>query len=155
MVLSPLRFFEFAGRRGASVDFEPGFGRNAGHPELNAPREVLDEIKSGNSALHDTLDENELLQTRVAELENEVSALEEQLAAAEADRDALRDSGDKQAALLTALDWLSELEHDYSAGSYSAARKTAQAGNLDELLFAMIVLGDDRLIEQTIVSQAK
>ena len=35
------------------------------------------------------------------------------------------------------------------------ARKTAQAGNLDELLFAMIVLGDDRLIEQTIVSQAK
>lgn len=90
-------------------------------------REVLDEIKSGNSALHDTLDENELLQTRVAELENEVSALEEQLAAAEVDRDAMRDSGDKQAALLTALDWLSELEHDYSAGSYSAARKTAQA----------------------------
>lgn len=35
------------------------------------------------------------------------------------------------------------------------ARKTAQAENLDELLFAMIVLGDDRLIEQTIVSQAK
>ena len=35
------------------------------------------------------------------------------------------------------------------------ARKTAQARNLDELLFAMIVLGDDRLIEQTIVSQAK
>ncbi|QXZ09630.1 guanine deaminase [Comamonas sp. Y33R10-2] len=35
------------------------------------------------------------------------------------------------------------------------ARKTAQAGNLDELLFAMIILGDDRLIEQTIVSQAK
>lgn len=35
------------------------------------------------------------------------------------------------------------------------ARKTAQAENLGELLFAMIVLGDDRLIEQTIVSQAK
>ena len=35
------------------------------------------------------------------------------------------------------------------------ARKTAQARNLDELLFAMIILGDDRLIEQTIVSQAK
>ena len=35
------------------------------------------------------------------------------------------------------------------------ARKTAQAESLDELLFAMIVLGDDRLIEQTIVSQAK
>ena len=34
------------------------------------------------------------------------------------------------------------------------ARKTAQAGNLDELLFALIVLGDDRLIEQTVISQA-
>ena len=34
------------------------------------------------------------------------------------------------------------------------ARKTAQANNLDELLFALIVLGDDRLIEQTVISQA-
>jgi guanine deaminase len=35
------------------------------------------------------------------------------------------------------------------------ARKTAQANSLDELLFALIVLGDDRLVEQTVVSQAK
>ena len=35
------------------------------------------------------------------------------------------------------------------------ARKTAQAGSLDELLFALIVLGDDRLIEKTVISQAK
>lgn len=34
------------------------------------------------------------------------------------------------------------------------ARKTARAGSLDELLFAMIVLGDDRLVERTQVSQA-
>ena len=34
------------------------------------------------------------------------------------------------------------------------ARKTALANSLDELLFSMIVLGDDRLIEQTIISQA-
>lgn len=34
------------------------------------------------------------------------------------------------------------------------ARKTAQAGSLDELLFAMIVLGDDRVIERTVISQA-
>jgi len=34
------------------------------------------------------------------------------------------------------------------------ARRTAQAGSLDELLFAMIVLGDDRLIERTVISQA-
>ena len=34
------------------------------------------------------------------------------------------------------------------------ARKTALASNLDELLFSMIVLGDDRLIERTVISQA-
>ena len=34
------------------------------------------------------------------------------------------------------------------------ARKTTQAGSLDELLFALIVLGDDRVIEQTVISQA-
>ena len=34
------------------------------------------------------------------------------------------------------------------------ARKTGQAENLDELLFSMIVLGDDRLVEQTVISQA-
>lgn len=34
-------------------------------------------------------------------------------------------------------------------------RKTRQAESLDELLFAMIILGDDRLIERTVVSQAK
>lgn len=34
------------------------------------------------------------------------------------------------------------------------ARKTSQAASLDELLFSMIVLGDDRLIEKTVVSQA-
>ncbi|WP_041388517.1 guanine deaminase [Polaromonas sp. JS666] len=34
------------------------------------------------------------------------------------------------------------------------ARKTSQAGSLDELLFSLIVLGDDRLIEKTVISQA-
>ena len=34
------------------------------------------------------------------------------------------------------------------------ARKTAQAGSLDELLFALIVLGDDRVVEKTVISQA-
>ena len=32
------------------------------------------------------------------------------------------------------------------------ARKTARASNLDELLFAMIVLGDDRLVERTVIA---
>ncbi len=34
------------------------------------------------------------------------------------------------------------------------ARKTAQASSLDELLFAMIVLGDDRLIEKAVIASA-
>ncbi len=34
------------------------------------------------------------------------------------------------------------------------ARRTAQAQTLDELLFAMVVLGDDRLVERTVISQA-
>ena len=34
-------------------------------------------------------------------------------------------------------------------------RKTAQASNLAELLFALIVLGDDRLVEKTVISQAE
>ena len=38
--------------------------------------------------------------------------------------------------------------------SFALARKTALAASLDELLFTMIVLGDDRLIERTVVSQA-
>ncbi len=32
------------------------------------------------------------------------------------------------------------------------ARKTARAANLDELLFSMIVLGDDRLVERTVIA---
>ena len=34
------------------------------------------------------------------------------------------------------------------------ARKTARADTLDELLFALIALGDDRLIDKTVISQA-
>ena len=34
------------------------------------------------------------------------------------------------------------------------ARRTACANSLDELLFAMMVLGDDRLVERTVISQA-
>jgi len=34
------------------------------------------------------------------------------------------------------------------------ARKTSQASSLDELLFALIVLGDDRVIERTVIAQS-
>ena len=35
------------------------------------------------------------------------------------------------------------------------ARKTRQARSLDELLFALIVLGDDRVVEQTVIGQQR
>jgi guanine deaminase len=35
------------------------------------------------------------------------------------------------------------------------ARKTGRANNLEELLFSLIVLGDDRVIERTVISQAE
>jgi guanine deaminase len=35
------------------------------------------------------------------------------------------------------------------------ARKTARAQNLDELLFSLIILADDRVVERTLISQAK
>ena len=35
------------------------------------------------------------------------------------------------------------------------ARKAARANGLEELLFSMIVLGDDRLVERTVISQAR
>jgi guanine deaminase len=34
------------------------------------------------------------------------------------------------------------------------ARKTALAANLGELLFALMVLGDDRVVERTVISQS-
>ena len=34
------------------------------------------------------------------------------------------------------------------------ARKTAQANSLAELLFSLIVLGDDRLVERTVIAAA-
>jgi len=34
------------------------------------------------------------------------------------------------------------------------ARKTSRAHSLDELLFGCIILGDDRLVERTVISQA-
>jgi guanine deaminase len=34
------------------------------------------------------------------------------------------------------------------------ARKTSRVNSLDELLFSLIVLGDDRLVERTVISQA-
>ena len=83
-------------------------------------REIRDEIKSGNNALQSTLEQNDTLEARVKELE-------EQLSAAEKDAESLRESADKQTAIITALDWLRELERYYSANDDSSAREVAQA----------------------------
>ena len=83
-------------------------------------REIRDEIKSGNDALQSQLAQNEALEARVAELENALTA-------AETERDALREAGETKASVITALDWLGELERYYNAGRLSEARDTARA----------------------------
>ena len=87
----------------------------------------FNEIKDGNSALLDTLEESELLQARVAELENEVSSLKDQLASAEEDKKALAETVGTQSDQLRALDWLAEIERDYGARNYDAARENIRA----------------------------
>ena len=52
-------------------------------------------------------------------------------------------------------EWEGYVTLEFSNTTPLLARRTAQAGNIDELLFAMIVLGDDRLVEKTVISQAK
>ena len=82
----------------------------------------MNEIKSGNSALLDTLEESEVLQTRAAELENEVSVLEAKLSAAEEDSKTLAETVGVQSDQLRALDWLLEIETAYSTGDLNAAK---------------------------------
>ena len=53
--------------------------------------------------------------------------IEEQKQAFAKAEDAYRASADRQEAIITALDWLGELERYYNAGMLSAARETAQA----------------------------
>ena len=65
------------------------------------------------------------------EMTDEVKALEteieEQKQAFAKAEDAYRASADRQAAIITALDWLGELERYYNAGKLNTARETAQA----------------------------
>lgn len=83
-------------------------------------QEMLHEIRSGNDAMQNMLDENEVLEARIAELENELDLLKEKNQ--EQDLDITR-----YAAQLIALDWLSELEQQYAARDYDAARATIRA----------------------------
>lgn len=80
----------------------------------------INEIKSGNSALQSTLEENDTLEARVKELET-------QLAEAEEDKDSLSETVERKSEQLRALDWLIEIENNYSAKDYDAARDNIRA----------------------------
>lgn len=95
-----------------------------------ANQEVIRELRGSTSLVQSTLEQN-------AELEGEIEALEAQIeemkrSFAEAE-EAYRASGDRQAAIITALDWLGELERYYNAGMLSVARETVQAIRDNEL----------------------
>ena len=80
----------------------------------------INEIKSGNSALQSTLEENDTLEARVKELEA-------QLAEAEEGKDSLSETVEHKSEQLRALDWLIEIENNYSAKDYDAARDNIRA----------------------------
>ena len=81
---------------------------------------IRDEIKSGNSALQSTLEENNSLEARVRELEA-------QLVAAEDDRDALSETVERKSEQLRALDWLIEIENDCRAKNLDEAKENIRA----------------------------
>lgn len=104
---------------------------------------IRDEIKSGNSALQSTLEENDTLEARVKELEA-------QLAEAEEDKDSLSETVEHKSEQLRALDWLIEIENNYSAKDYDAARdnirafeKEGAAESLPEQPLRTAITGDD------------
>ena len=104
---------------------------------------IRDEIKSGNSALQSTLEENDTLEARVKELEA-------QLAEAEEDKDSLSETVERKSEQLRALDWLIEIENNYSAKDYDAARdnirafeKEGAAESLPEQPLRTAITGDD------------
>lgn len=106
---------------------------------------IRDEIKSGNSALQSTLEENDTLEARVKELET-------QLAEAEEDKDSLSETVERKSEQLRALDWLIEIENNYSAKDYDAARdnirafeKEGAAESLPEQPLRTAITGDDAL----------
>ena len=103
----------------------------------------INEIKSGNSALQSTLEENDTLEARVKELEA-------QLAEAEEDKDSLSETVEHKSEQLRALDWLIEIENNYSAKDYDAARdnirafeKEGAAESLPEQPLRTAITGDD------------
>ena len=105
----------------------------------------INEIKSGNSALQSTLEENDTLEARVNELEA-------QLAEAEEDKDSLSETVERKSEQLRALDWLIEIENNYSAKDYDAARdnirafeKEGAAESLPEQPLRTAITGDDAL----------
>ena len=105
----------------------------------------INEIKSGNSALQSTLEENDTLEARVKELET-------QLAEAEEDKDSLSETVELKSEQLRALDWLIEIENNYSAKDYDAARdnirafeKEGAAESLPEQPLRTAITGDDAL----------
>lgn len=88
--------------------------------------EMLHEIRSGNDAMQNVLEENELLESHNAELENAVAALEDERDALAEENDALREDIEMQSAMLCALDWLRELEVQVAQRDYDDARETVR-----------------------------
>ena len=85
-------------------------------------QQVIDQLKGSTSMMQSTLEQNAKLEDEVKALETEIEEQKQAFAKAE---DAYRASADRQEAIITALDWLGELERYYNAGKLNTRRRCA------------------------------
>ena len=85
-------------------------------------QQVLSELKESTSTLQSAFDKNEELSARVEELEAELAETENRLQGALAANSVYEESAANTESILCAMDWLREIEREYAAKHYTAAR---------------------------------
>lgn len=85
-------------------------------------QQVLSELKESTSTLQSAFDKNEELSARVEELEEQLAETENRLQGALAANSVYEEGAANTESILCAMDWLREIEREYAAKHYTAAR---------------------------------
>ena len=85
-------------------------------------QQVLSELKESTSTLQSAFDKNEELSARVEDLEAELAETKSRLQGALAANSVYEESSAQSETVLCAMDWLREIEREYGAKRYKAAR---------------------------------
>lgn len=96
-------------------------------------QQVLSELKESTSTLQSAFDKNEELSARVEELEAELAKTQADLESAQNESKGYQEAGERSASALCAMDWLREIEREYSAKRYTSARTLIQSFEENEL----------------------